>query len=108
MVCRVFFPYITAFSDDSYKMKLEELKTRMAFLKTSKVYFCMGQSWQLVSDAEQAISQLSLLISQQIQLCQKDMNESAQMMASVNKSATGFIEHNSETTKKIIDILDEV
>ena len=89
-------------------LKLEELKTRMAFLKTSKVYFSMGQSWQLVSDAEQAISQLSTLISQQIRLCQNDMNESAQMMDSVNKSATGFIEHNSETAKKIIDILDEV
>ena len=88
--------------------RLDELKTRMTLLKASKVYYSIGQSWQLVFDAEQAIDKLSSSITDLIQQYDESMNNGSRMMASINQNAEGFISHNSDTAKAIIDLLDEV
>jgi len=88
--------------------RFEELKTRMTFLKTAKVYYSIGQSWELVSDAEQAITQLSSHITEQVRLIEADMSATSEMMERINQTSEGFIMHNSDAHKAITDLLDEV
>ena len=87
---------------------LRKFQTQMSLLKVAKVYYSLGQSWELAASAEQAIDLLSSHIRELIQHLQILMAENSQAMKSINQHAAGFIEHNKDTSKMIIDILDEV